>query len=125
MLAGMVLTALALPLLVLPGSFILEAGIMALLGAVMSVMLASAPQELTDEVDRRGGNGYGTVYALYNVALSVGMMVGPVAGGILAGYLGLGPALVAAAACLLIYAAVFAISSRVKALEAPVPTMSS
>jgi multidrug resistance protein len=110
--AGIVLTALALPVLALPTSFILEAAAMAVLGAVLSIMLSSAPQEMTDAMDRRGSNAYGSVYAYYNVAMSFGMMVGPVIGGILAGYLGLALALAACAAGLLVYALLYSIISR-------------
>jgi multidrug resistance protein len=111
-LAGMVLTAIALPTLALPSSFILEAVAMAVLGAVLSVMLSSAPQEMTDAVDRRGSNAYGSVYAYYNIAMSFGMMVGPVVGGVLAGYLGLALALVVCAAGLVAYALLYAVISR-------------
>lgn len=123
-LAGMVLTAVALPTLALPPSYILEAVAMAILGAVLSVMLSSAPQEMTDAVDRRGGNAYGSVYAYYNVAMSFGMMIGPVVGGVLAGCLGLALALVACAAGLLAYALVYAVVSGRAAPAASAPAAS-
>lgn len=102
-LLGLACTALAMPLLAIPASFIVEAAVMALLGAILSIMLSSVPQEMTDVADRQGSGSYGSIYALYNVALSLGMVVGPIAGGMLAGYFGLGIGLIIAGAGMLAY----------------------
>jgi MFS transporter, DHA1 family, solute carrier family 18 (vesicular amine transporter), member 1/2 len=109
---GLAITALLLPLAAIAGSFLAEALVMALLGAVLAVGLASVPQEMTEIAERKGGNSNGAVYALFNVAMSVGMMVGPLAGGLLAGSLGIFPGLAIAGAGMLAYAAVIAISFR-------------
>jgi MFS transporter, DHA1 family, solute carrier family 18 (vesicular amine transporter), member 1/2 len=109
---GLAITAILLPLAAVAGSFLAEALVMALLGAVLAIGLASVPQEMTDIAERKGGNGNGAVYALFNVAMSVGMMVGPMAGGLLAGSLGIFPGLAIAGAGMLAYAAVIAFNFR-------------
>ena len=85
--AGLIATGLLLPAMAIAGSFLVEAVLMLVLGAVLAVGLASVPQEMTEIADRLGRGGYGAVYALYNIAMSVGMMIGPIAGGILQGSL--------------------------------------
>jgi multidrug resistance protein len=110
--AGLIATGLLLPATAIAGSFLVEAILMLLLGAVLAVGLASVPQEMTEIADRLGRGGYGAVYALYNVAMSVGMMIGPIAGGILAGYMGIGVGLTIAGACMIVYALVLAVSLR-------------
>ncbi|CAJ37804.1 MFS transporter [Methanocella arvoryzae] len=87
--AGLICSALILPTLALSGSFILEVVLMAALGGVLAIGLASVPLEMTDVIDRLGQGGYGAVYAIYNLALSFGMMAGPIAGGLLAGSFGI------------------------------------
>jgi len=110
--AGLALTAVLLPLSGIAGSFLAEALIMALLGGVLAIGLASVPMEMTEIAERKGSNSNGAVFALFNVAMSIGMMVGPFTGGILAGSLGIGTGLVVAGAVMLAYAAVIALAYR-------------
>jgi MFS family permease len=109
---GLAITAVLLPLAAIAGSFLAEALVLALLGAVLAIGLASVPQEMTEIAERKGGSSNGAVYALFNVAMSVGMMVGPMAGGLLAGSLGIFPGLAIAGAGMLAYAAVIAFNYR-------------
>jgi hypothetical protein len=50
------------------------------------------------------------VFSVYNIAMSAGMMIGPVAGGLLAGYLGLAAGMMVGGLGILGYAALIAIS---------------
>lgn len=109
---GLALTALALPLLAVPDNYFVEVAVMALLGAITSIMLTSVPQEMTVIAESQGNTAYGALYSIYNIALSAGMMLGPIAGGILTGYLGFGTALIAASACLLAYVLILVLHSR-------------
>lgn len=107
--AGLICAAIILPALTLSGSFLVEVVLMAALGAVLAIGLASVPLEMTDVIDRLGTGGYGAVYAIYNLALSFGMMAGPIAGGLLVGFfgistgLGIGGAFMVAYAVLLLF----------------------
>ncbi|OPY28503.1 MAG: drug efflux system protein MdtG [Methanocella sp. PtaU1.Bin125] len=116
--AGLIAMGILLPATTIAGSFLLEAVIMLLLGAIMAIGLASVPQEMTDIADRLGRGGYGAVYALYNVALSVGMMIGPLAGGVLAGSLGITAGLMIAGAVMVAYALVLAVGMRTSGPDA-------
>jgi multidrug resistance protein len=110
--AGLAITAILLPLSAVASSFLAEALVMALLGGVLAIGLASVPQEMTEIAERKGGNGNGAVYALFNVAMSVGLLAGPLAGGLLAGSLGIFPGLAIAGAGMLAYTAVIAFTFK-------------
>ena len=110
--AGLVAAAVLVAATALAGSLLLLAVIMLLLGAVLAIGLASVPLEMTEIADRLGRGGYGAVYAMYNVALSVGMMIGPLAGGVLVGSLGLAPGFAIAGAVMVVYALLLAISLK-------------
>jgi multidrug resistance protein len=109
---GLALTAILLPLSGVAGSFLAEALIMALLGGVLAVGLASVPMEMTEIAERKGGNSNGAVFALFNMTMSVGMMIGPFAGGLLAGSLGIGAGLAVAGAAMFAYAVIIALGYR-------------
>jgi MFS family permease len=110
--AGLVCTAILLPFVALAGSFLAELAIMALIGGVLAIALSSVPTEMTEISDRMGTGGYGAVFSVYNIAMSAGMMIGPVAGGMLAGYLGLAAGMMVGGLGILGYAALIAISLR-------------
>jgi len=121
--AGLVGTAILLPALAISGSFLVEVVIMAVLGAVLAIGLASVPLEMTEVIDRMGTGGYGAVYAVYNLALSFGMMAGPITGGLLAGTFGLFPALVICGAFICAYALMLAVSVKTAAPASPAPQL--
>lgn len=110
--AGLICAALILPALALSGSFLIEVVLMAALGAVLAIGLASVPLEMTDVLDRLGKGGYGAVYAIYNLALSFGMMVGPIAGGLLSGSFGFTAGLGLGGAFMIAYAVVLLVVMR-------------
>lgn len=109
---GLAMTAILLPLSGIAGSFLAEALVMGLLGGLLAIGLASVPVEMTEIAERKGGNSNGSVYALFNIAMSAGMMVGPFAGGMLAGSLGFGTGLAVAGAAMFAYAIVIALGYR-------------
>ncbi|MBV9543728.1 MAG: MFS transporter [Chloroflexi bacterium] len=84
MLAGLVLLALALPLLALPVSIVAITGILMLVNVAYGVAMNPSLSELADAVDRRGISAYGAVYALYNVGYAAGQMGGNLLGGLVA-----------------------------------------
>lgn len=110
--AGLICAALILPALALSGSFLVEVLLMAALGAVLAIGLASVPLEMTEVIDRLGTGGYGAVYAVYNLALSFGMMAGPIAGGLLAGSFGLTIGLGVGGAFMIAYAVLLLVVMR-------------
>jgi MFS family permease len=100
---GLVLLAVSLPLLGwLPALLPVGAALLAVSVAYGFALTPTLP-ELADAVDRRGGGGYGAAYAIFNVAYSVGMMAGPVLGGLLADAVGLSATLLLAGVAVLAY----------------------
>lgn len=90
---GLLLLAATLPLVAwLPALPLVGA---ALVGVSVAYGFALTPTlpALADAVDRRGGGAYASAYALFNEAYSAGMLLGPLAGGVLAEWLGLPAAL--------------------------------
>ncbi len=110
--AGLICTALLLPFVALAGSFLAELAIMALIGATLALGLSSVPTEMTEISDRMGSGGYGAVFSVYNIAMSAGMMIGPAAGGLLAGYLGMAAGMMVGGLGVVAYAVLLSISMR-------------
>jgi len=110
--SGLIVSAILLPFLVIQSSLIPELIIAIMIGASLSVVQASIPQELTDAIDRKGKDGYGAAYALYNIALSLGMMIGPITGGLLTGSFGIFTAMSIAGAGIIVYTVILAASTR-------------
>lgn len=52
-------------------------------GAAQAIQATPCLPELAEHVDRLGGGAYATIYALFNMAYSGGMVVGPMVGGYL------------------------------------------
>jgi MFS transporter, DHA1 family, solute carrier family 18 (vesicular amine transporter), member 1/2 len=94
MLFGVIGVGLLLPLVVLPTTLLVMAGVLFLLGMLIAPLLTPTMAELADTVDSYGQGGYGAAYAIYNAAYAVGMMFGPVSGGLLAQVFGLTTALI-------------------------------
>jgi MFS family permease len=109
---GLVATACAVPLLALPHSLLGEAGALFLLGVTAGFATAPTLPMLADVTDRLGGGMYGSAFAVYNTAYSVGLMIGPVAGGLLAGAFGFAMALLVAGGVVLLYAPLMVLTAR-------------
>ncbi len=112
MAAGLALLALALPLLVLPQQALLASGALVLVAVAYGVSQTPALPELGDAVDRYGGGGYATVYALFNETYSIGMMAGPAVGAAVASAFGLATAFALVGAVLLAYVPLLLLGSR-------------
>ncbi|KAI8927974.1 major facilitator superfamily domain-containing protein [Entophlyctis helioformis] len=80
---GTLVFAVSSPLIAMTGSLYVMAVALGVFGLASSVALTPAMPEMADFVHARGGDGFGTAYALYNVAYSGGMLVGPIAGSLL------------------------------------------
>jgi predicted MFS family arabinose efflux permease len=100
---GVVLLALSLPLVSLPGALLAVVGGVLILSVAYGMVLTPALPALADAVDRRGGGGYAAVYAIFNAAYAGGMMAGPIVGGLLADAVGFSLALPLAALAVLAY----------------------
>ncbi len=101
--AGLALTAVTLPLLVLPEHALLASAALVLVAVAYGVSQTPTLPELGDAVDQHGGGGYATVYALFNETYSIGMMAGPIIGAALASAFSLPTAFVLIGAALLAY----------------------
>ncbi|CAG8595464.1 5804_t:CDS:2 [Acaulospora morrowiae] len=83
---GMTLTAAASPLIALPNKLWIEAIPLLFFGATYSIAITPTLPLLGQEVAKNGGGAYGQVYALWNMAYSIGMFVGPVVAGLMLEY---------------------------------------
>ncbi|NGZ77482.1 MFS transporter [Saccharibacillus alkalitolerans] len=81
--AGLLVTALALPLNAAVDGVWQQAAALALLGAGMGTVLTPTLPRLALLAERHGNASYGATFAVYNTAYSAGMMVGPLLGGVL------------------------------------------
>jgi MFS transporter, DHA1 family, solute carrier family 18 (vesicular amine transporter), member 1/2 len=80
---GLALTAISFPLVTLSTSMLTQIGALALLGASMGTVLTPCLSYLTVVSGKIQANSYGMTFAIYNLAYSIGMMVGPLVGSIL------------------------------------------
>ncbi|CAG8530287.1 14570_t:CDS:2 [Acaulospora colombiana] len=85
---GMACMALASPLTALPEKLWLEIVPLLFFGITYSIIITPTLPLLGQKVAQKGGGAYGQVYALWNMAYSVGMFVGPVVAGMLLEYNG-------------------------------------
>jgi MFS transporter, DHA1 family, solute carrier family 18 (vesicular amine transporter), member 1/2 len=83
MLMGLVLAALLLPMMNMAVGWRSAAASMIGLSAVVSLMITPSLTYMAEATSSAGFGSFGVVYGLYNVAWAVGLMVGPMAGGIL------------------------------------------
>jgi multidrug resistance protein len=104
---GLVATAVVLPLVCGPGSLPGEIAVLVLLGIACAFLLAPTLPELADAADRCGHVPYGSAYSLFSAAYAVGMLLGPVLGGLATAGLGLAPALVLVSLGIALYVPVF------------------
>jgi len=90
---GLVLTLLLLPLpALLPGRWPVVLAMMGL-GSAASFIMSPCSPALADQVEREGSQSFASAFSILNFAYSVGMMVGPLVGGVLVQALGLPQAL--------------------------------
>jgi DHA1 family solute carrier family 18 vesicular amine transporter 1/2 len=85
---GLSITAFCLPLVALPHSWIGEVCVLIPIGIGCALLLTPCLPELADAVDRRQDGSYGLAYAFFNLAYAVGMLGGPLFGGLAASGLG-------------------------------------
>ena len=90
---GIAALAATLPLLPLPDTLFGVSLILALIGLASGLILTPALPLLAERVDLHGGGAYASVYAIFNLAYAVGMIAGPIIGGVLAQALGFAAAL--------------------------------
>jgi DHA1 family solute carrier family 18 vesicular amine transporter 1/2 len=93
MMSGLLILAVSLPLVIIPKSLILAGAVLFLVGAAAGFALTPTLPELANSVDRLGGGAYATAFAVFNMAYSLGMIFGPIAGGGLADLFGISTAL--------------------------------
>jgi MFS transporter, DHA1 family, solute carrier family 18 (vesicular amine transporter), member 1/2 len=71
-----------LPLLAVTDSAFGIGAVLVVFAVVYGFVIVPALPELAAVAERHGGRAYATVYAAFNVSYSLGMMLGPIAGGI-------------------------------------------
>jgi MFS family permease len=81
---GALAMAATLPLLARPTRLLWATGALVLVNVAYGLLVNPIMSELADAVDRTGRAGYASVYAIYNIAYSVGTLVSGAAGGALA-----------------------------------------
>ena len=82
---GLIGAGVLMPVLILPDSVFLVGALLAVFAIGYGFVLVPALPELAD-VAQNNGVGYAAVYGAFNVAYSLGMAVGPLVGGIGAGW---------------------------------------
>lgn len=83
MLMGLVLAGLLLPMMNMAVGWRSAAGLMVGLSAVLGLIITPSLAYMAEATSFAGSGSFGVVYGLYNVAWGVGLMVGPMAGGVL------------------------------------------
>jgi multidrug resistance protein len=90
---GLVSALILLPLpALLPSTWMLVLAMMGL-GSTASLILSPCSPAVADQVERQGSQSFGSAFSILNFAFSVGLMVGPLVGGVLVQLLGLPMAL--------------------------------
>jgi len=87
---GLVLVALLLALPALLPKPWMVIGAMMTLGSAASFIMSPCSPAVADQVERQGSQGYASAFSILNLSYAIGMMVGPLVGGVLVQ--GLGPA---------------------------------
>lgn len=83
MIIGLGLTAISLPLLVFSGSFLQATATMSIIGASAGLALSPTLSTLASIVDQSESHAYGAAYGLFSMFHAIGMIAGPLIGGIL------------------------------------------
>ena len=86
---GLVLVLLLMPLpVLLPKAWMVVLAMMGL-GATASFIMSPCSPAVADQVERQGSQSFASAFSILNLAYSVGLMVGPLVGGVLVQGLGL------------------------------------
>ena len=101
MFGGIISLAVFMPFLTLSGSLWQTAIAMALVGAGVGFTLSPTLATLGGIIDEGGSGAYGTAYSLFNMFHGVGMVAGPLLGGILTDILPVSTAIIVVAAAIL------------------------
>lgn len=101
MFCGLALIALTIPLLVLSGTLFHEAIAMFLVGASVAAALSPTLSAIANVVDQQETKSYASAYAIFDIFYALAMILGPIAGGILADLLGLRISVLAVSSLLL------------------------
>ncbi|MFC7392026.1 MFS transporter [Scopulibacillus cellulosilyticus] len=105
MLIGLAWSAVTIPLMIVSKTLWQEAGAMILVGAGVGFALSPTLGSLGKVVDREGSSSYGAAYSLFNIFDSIGMMLGPLIGGVLADLLTVKASMLVVSVTLLIFVA--------------------
>ena len=90
---GLVLATLLLPLpVLLPRTWRVVLAMMGL-GSTASFIMSPCSPAVADQVERQGSSSFASAFSILNLAYSVGLMIGPLVGGVLVQGLGLPVAL--------------------------------
>lgn len=109
---GLVMIAISLPLSALPNQIWILACSLALLGISMGMVLAPCLPQLADISQKGKANSYGVTFAIYNTAYSIGMMIGPIVGSVIADIYGLKLSYISIACIILLYMIILNILAR-------------
>jgi len=86
---GLVLVLFLMPLpVLLPKAWMVVLAMMGL-GATASFIMSPCSPAVADQVERQGSQSFASAFSILNLAYSVGLMVGPLVGGVLVQGLGL------------------------------------
>ncbi|RIA99672.1 major facilitator superfamily domain-containing protein [Glomus cerebriforme] len=80
---GLILLGISTPLISLPNKLLLVALPLLFFGTTYAIVTTPTLPLLAHYVTQKGGGAYGQIYALWNMAYSIGMFVGPVIAGLL------------------------------------------
>ncbi|MGG1658803.1 MFS transporter [Brevibacillus sp. NRS-1366] len=101
MFGGIIALGVFMPFLAWAGSIWQTAIAMAFVGASVGFTLSPTLATLGEIIDQGGTGAYGTAYSLFNMFHGVGMVAGPLAGGILTDILPVSSAIIVVAAAVL------------------------
>jgi MFS family permease len=86
---GLVLAVILLPLpVLLPKPWMVVLAMMGL-GSTASFIMSPCSPAVADQVERQGSSSFASAFSILNLAYSVGLMIGPLVGGVLVQWLGL------------------------------------
>jgi len=91
MMAGLVGSALAMPLLNLATDFTTAALTLVPMWVIFSMVVTPSLAYVAEAASAAGVESFGVVYGVYNVAWAIGLMAGPAIGGFLLERIGFGP----------------------------------